>query len=111
VTRARRRLTAVALVAALAVPAAWGRPPHRSGLASSPGLASVLLSFFGSWGRLALPGAWLKEGCKVDPFGRCLPSVMTNDGCKLDPFGRCAESTTSKAGCMVDPNGVCLPGH
>jgi hypothetical protein len=39
-----------------------------------------------------LAGAWAKNGCRVDPDGRCLDGLQApaKNGCRVDPFGRCA---------------------
>src|SRR4029077_15027124 len=55
-----------------------------------------------------------KEGCNIDPDGRCRSqnSGPTKAGCDIDPNGRCRSQTTppqTKAGCNIDPNGRCLP--
>jgi hypothetical protein len=47
-----------------------------------------------------------KEGCGMDPSGRCLPASKA--GCEMDPDGRCL--TAPKAGCELDPYGRCNPG-
>jgi hypothetical protein len=56
---------------------------------------------------------YLKEGCKLDPDGRCYTSQVpdTKAGCKLDPNGRCYTGMAQPpyAGCNIDPNGRCLP--
>jgi hypothetical protein len=56
---------------------------------------------------------YLKEGCKVDPDGRCYASQTpdTKAGCKIDPNGGCYTGLTQPpyAGCKVDPDGRCLP--
>jgi hypothetical protein len=46
----------------------------------------------------------------VDPNGgHCTPSAaqrpQSKEGCNIDPSGRCV----TKAGCNVDPSGRCLP--
>jgi hypothetical protein len=34
-------------------------------------------------------GAWAKEGCHVDPDGRCIEKTPpTKEGCDIDPNGR-----------------------
>ena len=34
-----------------------------------------------------------KDGCRIDPFGRCEPAPspvsQSKDGCHIDPWGRC----------------------
>jgi uncharacterized protein with LGFP repeats len=45
------------------------------------------------WNLLAR--AWSKEGCTMDPLGRCLPGTaptsdpQTDEGCRIDPLGGC----------------------
>jgi hypothetical protein len=57
----------------------------------------------------------LKEGCKLDPDGRCHTSMVqpphTKAGCKLDPDGLCYAGMAKPPyeGCKLDPNGFCLP--
>lgn len=67
------------------------------------------------WISRMLAGRWTKEGCMIDPFGRCLPGTQqtTEEGCMIDPSGRCLDNPqpTMKEGCRIDPNGRCLPGE
>ena len=67
---------------------------------------SMMESFSGFWSVLA--SFWTKNGCQVDPNGRCLP---TKNGCQIDPSGRClpaaTTTTTLDNGCSADPNGSC----
>lgn len=51
-----------------------------------------------------------KEGCGMDPSGRCLPAPKA--GCGMDPDGQClpAPQPTSDIGCGMDPDGQCSPG-
>lgn len=58
---------------------------------------------------------WAKNGCEVDPNGRCLPvggtTVTTDNGCSADPSGRCLPqglTMTPENGCQVDPDGRCV---
>ena len=64
------------------------------------------------WLQGALSWIWSKNGCQVDPYGRCEP---VKNGCQLDPHGRCQESlpntstpVQTKSGCQVDPDGRCI---
>ena len=60
-----------------------------------------------------LTRAWAKEGCHIDPYGRCLDaSKVTKNGCSVDPNGRCEPDSQimPKNGCSIDPYGRCLPG-
>ena len=46
-------------------------------------------SFDRLWSLLL--GAWAKEGCNIDPNGRCVtqgPAQQTKEGCGIDPDGR-----------------------
>ena len=82
-----RAATLLVLCALLASPLA-AAPKFRS--ESSPTAAEDL---FG-WLRGALSLMWSKNGCQLDPHGRCLdkaatPPVSTKNGCQIDPYGRC----------------------
>jgi len=44
-----------------------------------------------------------KEGCGIDPLGRCAPSTPTTD--------TGAPTQGTEAGCGIDPLGACSPGH
>jgi hypothetical protein len=50
---------------------------------------------------------WQKEGCGIDPWGRCgATTPRIDEGCTIDPLGRCAPSApTADAGCGIDPWG------
>jgi hypothetical protein len=52
----------------------------------------------GSWWNL-FTGVWNKEGCRIDPWGRCVVNPAT------------LVLNTTDAGCRIDPWGQCLPGH
>jgi hypothetical protein len=90
----RRSLVAVALTSSLLAPGAG----HAT-------LLDPLWSFF----TLLWRGAIEKEGCGMDPDGRCAPAVQpkTDAGCGMDPDGRCIPKTQPlfDAGCGADPNG------
>jgi hypothetical protein len=73
-------------------------------------LTAVLLAPLWSFlGRL-----WAKEGCGLDPSGRCATSPVTTDvGCGLDPSGACKPASTPESldvGCGLDPSGQCNGG-
>jgi hypothetical protein len=90
----RRSLVVATLAAFLLVP----RASHARVL-------DPLWGFFSSlWS-----GAMEKEGCGMDPDGRCAPAVQpkSEEGCGMDPSGRCLPKTQSlsEAGCGADPNG------
>jgi hypothetical protein len=90
-----RRMAALAsLVATLAtpwasatsLPSGEGRPVHLTESAS-PDLLGRVLGF--------LRMIRTKEGCKLDPNGRCsvhkAEPPHTKEGCKIDPDGRCLQ--------------------
>lgn len=110
-TRARHRLVSLLLLGLLAVPAAWGRPAPRKSPSPPQRPAFSLLDLIQVWLGFSSNTSWLKEGCKVDPFGRCLPQAATDGSCLIDPFGKCSENVTTDEGCRVDPNGHCSTGH
>ncbi|HEV7507221.1 MAG TPA: hypothetical protein VGS07_20190 [Thermoanaerobaculia bacterium] len=86
----RRKTVLLLLLAVLVAPwaSAAGRPAGLPG----PGAVSAPapLDLFGSALRL-LTRLWSKEGCRIDPSGRCAPlSTPTSDtGCRIDPDGLC----------------------
>lgn len=71
----------------------------------------------GLWAFLAR--AWAKNGCRIDPNGRCLDGLQApaDNGCGVDPNGLGAKNgcrvdpdgLSAKNGCHVDPNGLCAP--
>jgi hypothetical protein len=84
-----RKTLLLVWIAVLALPWAAGAGPTfetpQSGRVferADPDLLDRLLSLF---------GAWDKEGCDIDPDGRCIekpPSPQTKEGCGIDPNGR-----------------------
>ena len=106
----RRTLVLVPLIAVLATPGVSAAGPQTVGarpVLSTAELLDRVLSFL---------RPHLKEGCKIDPDGRCYLSaaqpLQTKEGCHIDPNGRCRTSTAqpppTKAGCHIDPDGRCL---
>src|SRR3954467_8880530 len=63
-----------------------------------------------------ITGGWMKEGCNIDPDGRCVTTLPTKEGCNIDPSGYClpgspqvaSPSTWTDVGCNIDPNGHCI---
>jgi hypothetical protein len=98
--------TMPAATAVLAQSSTSAVPPFRlTASAASPNL------FVRLWDFLEHP--WSKNGCSVDPDGRCLPQGLNLDnGCSVDPNGRCLPQgpgrVTGKNGCQVDPSGRCI---
>lgn len=88
-----RRKTAVLLLAAVLVfplaASAGPRPPRAPEVS-----ASTLLDLVGRvWGFFT--GHREKEGCYIDPDGRCVPraplppTIQADSGCYIDPSGGC----------------------
>jgi hypothetical protein len=75
------------VLAVPALPAAQRRAPSapRARVSSSAGEAFLRL-----WNSMT---GFLKEGCTIDPSGRCVPRVVApaslDAGCTIDPDGRC----------------------
>lgn len=95
----RRTLIAVALASSLGIP--------------SP--ARLLDSFWSLLSSLGQGAPITKEGCGMDPNGRCKPAQthplpQADAGCGADPDGRCKPAPVqplpqSDAGCGADPSG------
>ena len=111
--RSSRRVFILLLVTALAATAARAQSPTDNLQPLRPADLFVRL-----WSLLAQP--WSKNGCELDPSGRCLPlgsgptaadngcevdpNGTTKNGCEFDPDGR-YHPATAKNGCEVDPSG------
>ena len=87
----RRGTAVLVLSVVLGTPlVSWAapRPTDRPAGLLEAGLAPFarLLSF--------LARVWEKNGCRVDPNGRCLDGLQApapaDNGCSVDPNGRCA---------------------
>ena len=113
-TRTSRAALAFLLAATLttaALPAAslfeGGAPAARIPVLESLDLLERLVGVVSRW--------QVKNGCQVDPDGRCLPKRRTvrKNGCQVDPSGRCLPESqptvVMKNGCQMDPNGRCIP--
>ena len=103
-----RTVVVLLLILAVAAPLA-AAPVHRSvRLEVADPLASL-------WSWLAQ--VWVKNGCAIDPWGRCLsgsvpaPPAGADNGCGLDPSGRCHSAASplpaADNGCGLDPDGRC----
>jgi hypothetical protein len=104
----RRILPPLVLCLLLAVPAISTAAPRAGSPATS--VAGDLLG----WLRGTLVSLWSKNGCQLDPFGRCITSSATStakNGCQADPHGGCLDglttTPTTEAGCELDPFGRC----
>ena len=90
----RRKIVFLLLLSTLvAVPWAAAGPRQESPRAEKAA-ASLVLDFISRvWSRLT--GIHAKEGCDIDPDGRCLtgaspaPPPVTETGCHIDPDGLC----------------------
>jgi len=110
----RHKTAVLLLAAALAFPlAASAGPRSPRALEIS---ASTLLDLVGrAWSFLT--GSRDKEGCFIDPSGRCVPTkpqptIQTDSGCYIDPSGRCVPikpqpTIQTDSGCHIDPSGGC----
>lgn len=93
-SRSGRTLLVLALAAFLAGPRMSAAEPRAK--VPSPRSRQTTMTprdlFAGFWGFL---GRLTKEGCTIDPHGRCLTDPAT------------AQADT---GCTIDPHGGCKPG-
>lgn len=68
-----------------------------------------------TWLWSLLERVWEKEGCRIDPNGRCVtePVVAPKAGCMIDPHGQCLPESITPAyeGCSIDAYGRCLGGQ
>jgi len=86
----RRKTLLLLLAAVLAAPWASAAGPRTETAQPAQAAESAPLDALERlWGLLR--NAWIKDGCHLDPFGRCTaqPPVQTKEGCRLDPDGRC----------------------
>lgn len=91
----RRLIVVLILSAFLGSPASsWAGP--RSHSAARPSRHQTAVRSPLSWLWNTLVSGREKEGCRIDPNGRCLA---------VSP------QQTADAGCSADPYGQCLPGH
>lgn len=99
------------LAAVLGTPLVSLAGPHRGVSGRAESRLEERSSLGWLWGLLER--VWEKEGCLIDPNGRCIKEsvVAPKAGCSIDPYGQCVTEpvTAPKAGCMIDPHGQCLP--
>jgi hypothetical protein len=109
----RRMVTVFALIAVLGTPLSSMAAPRAAAGRSEAHSAAAPESLAWLWSLLAR--VWAKEGCRIDPNGRCITDsqTTTDEGCSIDPYGPCLTGTqdNTDAGCMIDPYGRCIPGH
>jgi hypothetical protein len=108
-----RKLAILALAGALLAPTvqageARSRPAIRDSAAPLSASWQVLQHL---WGTLV--SVWGKNGCRLDPDGRCAPqqdpagsgsALPADNGCRIDPDG-CAKILPVDNGCRLDPSG------
>ena len=83
--RSFRALTMAALLSLTLAPVAEARPVARPA-------GDLLQSLWSALVRLWAPTAPVtKEGCRLDPLGRCnTATAPTDEGCGMDPLGHCS---------------------
>lgn len=119
-------LFAALLLLSASMASAAPRPgSHQpAGISVGIGIPDVLSAV---WGFVT--GGWMKEGCRIDPSGRCVTTLPTKEGCNIDPSGRCLSTSApviqpigasgsqhrdrrpvlrTKEGCHIDPSGRCI---
>jgi hypothetical protein len=114
-TSPRLKIVLVAVLFLLTTaPWASAGPWHGSGHPAMSSADGIVIPDFLSRAWRLLTGIWTKEGCNIDPSGRCLPApapLPTKEGCHIDPNGRClptAAPLPTKEGCQIDPGGRCV---
>lgn len=122
-----RRVVLLAALLLLIASMASAAPRYGSsqprGISAGIGIPDVLNV---AW-RL-ITGGWVKEGCRIDPSGRCVTTLPTKTGCTIDPAGHCISAPVihpaggapgsqrrdrrpvlrTKEGCHIDPSGRCV---
>jgi hypothetical protein len=91
-----RKIVLVAVLFLLTT-APWASAGPWHGSSGHPAMSSdgIVIPDFLSRAWSLLTGIWTKEGCNIDPNGRCLPSLVispensADTGCQIDPGGRC----------------------
>lgn len=110
------RQLAVFLFLLLLLTAPWqaSAASARASRQSPPNVESLPNALV-NWAWEALARVWDKNGCGIDPDGRCAtapaPVIHGKNGCGADPNGRCLPTPVPAIqvdnGCDVDPNGRC----
>jgi hypothetical protein len=82
------------LVVVLALSAFLGSPATSMARAARHSRAHTAARAPLSWLWNALVSVWEKEGCHIDPYGRCITvsSPLTDEGCSASPNGGCLDS-------------------
>jgi hypothetical protein len=84
----RRKILLVVLVAIVTTPWASAAGPQPESPRATPAVEGI--SRLGNFWSF-LRSLWEKEGCNIDPNGRCVqePTQNTKIGCGIDPWGHC----------------------
>ena len=98
-----RKITLLLLGVTLATPWAEAARPRVTSTQPEKVFVYQSIELLGqAW--MVLTQLWDKEGCQIDPNGRCITTPMSgptntaDEGCRIDPSG-------SDEGCHIDPNG------
>lgn len=85
----RRLIVVLALSAFLGSPATSLAGPRSSAARHARTQAAPQGLLSRVWNSLVR--TWEKNGCELNPYGRCLPAsqTSTDNGCLIDPNGRC----------------------
>lgn len=104
--RSFRAFMLAALFSLTLAPVVEARPAARP-------TGDLLQSLWSALARLWFPTAPVtKEGCTMDPLGRCNTATSpTDEGCILDPLGCSGAAAPTDAGCVIDPLGGCSSGR
>lgn len=84
----RRKILFLLLVMVLATPWVSVAGSERESPRTIQGIELGMPEIFSRiWSFLRRVGS--KEGCNIDPLGRCLPAAQPRAGCRIDPWGNC----------------------
>src|SRR4051794_34110866 len=102
-----RRIVLLAILVLLIAPWASAAPRHGSTppASTSLGIPDVL-----SLAWRFITGGWIKEGCQVDPGGRCITTSSpagSPAGASGGSRGDRHPALPTKVGCQIDPGGHC----
>lgn len=111
--RLSRMVFTLFLTTLLVTTAAVAQSPASSAVRPAGPTASASQDLFARLSSF-LTHPWSKNGCSVDPSGRCLPGsgLAPDSGCQVDPDGRCRtgqSAVQTENGCGLDPSGRCIP--
>jgi hypothetical protein len=110
-----RRKTVLVVLVVLLLTTPWASAAPRQGRGGPVTAFGILIPDVLSQAWSFLTGGWSKEGCHIDPNGRCVTTAAplpTKEGCHIDPDGgQCITSappmSSADTGCHIDPNGSC----